>query len=216
MRRCEKIEKFLLQEGAESFVNKMSINDGEHEHDFYLKVAWWRGRPVWIDITKSRNSVEIDNGGDVLETVLQGRLTDSTRSFMEIVCREASLLLSSRRCSLEDIAELWRVTQTEPKGTCQQVADAMGTRVHGPLDAAAKMLRLKAKDWVSKMAYEYKDEEIDDMLQDCLAAIDERPDDFTEWEMDFIRDTAEANETLHLSKPQIEKLEQIWEERDCG
>lgn len=223
MRYWEKLEQRFHHDGVESLTHKLTIADGEKQHDIYLKVGWWRGRPVWVDLTMARHSE--DGNGDTLDVHesalvlvvnLRQRILDNTRAFMEVACREASLLLSSRRCRLDDIADLWRVTETEPRGQCVQVQDDLGATVHGPLDAAAKLFRIKGKEWEKRMAHNYAEDEIESMISDCEAALEERPDDFTGWERTFIEDATEQNETRHLSNGQIEKLEQIWEERDCG
>ena len=105
----------------------------------------------------------------------------------------------------------------EPAGSCKQVMDdETGDRVFGPLDAVAKLFRMKSERWEERMAHTYTEEEIESMLEDCQAALEERPDDFTGWETSFIEDVADNNETTHLTEGQVEKLEQIWEERGCG
>lgn len=224
MKYWEQIEKRFREGGVNAITTKLSIDDGEREHDLYVKVGWWRGRPVWVDITVARHA----NEGSVGETLdvhvsalpllvsLKQRILDNARTSLEIICREASLLLSSRRCTLTDLSELWMVVEGEPRGRCAKLSDQLGDRVHGPLDAAAKLFRQRAKDWEKYMAYEYSEAEVESMLDDCQRAVEDRPDDFTEWEIRFIESVADANETTHLSHEQIEKMEQIWEERDCG
>lgn len=224
MKYWEKIERRFHREGVLSMTSKLTIVDSaEGQHDFYLKLGWWRGRPVWIDLTMARHANEgATDTLDVHESALpflvdlRRRLLDNTRAFLEVACREASLLLTARRCKLDDIADLWRVTETEPRGRCLQVKDALGDRVHGPLDAVAKMIKMKGKEWERKMAHSYTEDEIEKMIEDCQEALEERPDDFTGFERTFIEDVADANETAHLTDNQVEKLEQIWEERDCG
>lgn len=224
MKYWEKVEQNFHRDGVVSLTHKLTIVDAEGiQHDLYLKLGWWRGRPVWVDLTTARHSE--DGVGDTLDihesalalvVNLRQRLVDNNRAFLEVVCREASLLLSSRRCKLDDIADLWRVTETEPRGKCVQVKDDLGDRVHGPLDAAAKLFRIKGEEWEQKMAHNYSESEIEDMISECEEALEERPDDFSGWERTFVEDVAEQNETGHLSTKQVEKLEQIWEEHDCG
>ena len=209
--------------GLNTVTHKLTINDNQRDHKFYVKIGWWRGRPVSVDVTMARHgegntdTLDVPRAAIPLVVELRQRILENSRSALELLCREASLLLSSRRCTLGDLADLWRVTQMEPKGRCRQVNDEVtGDRVHGPLDAAAKLFKLKAAEWEAGMAYEYTEEEVEKMVTDCIEALDERPDDFTGWETSFIEDIAEQNETTHLSENQIEKLEQIWEERNCG
>jgi len=224
MRYWEHVAETFNQDGVETLTNKLTIVDGEKcGHDFYVKVGWWRGRPVWIDITKARHSTEgigdTENihGDELLVVVeLRRRLMDVTRTSLELICREASLLLTSRRSTLDDMAQLWRVTTMEPKGRCSQVADELGDRVTGPLDAVAKLIKLRGGEWEAKMAHTYTEDQIELMLENCQAAVEERRDDFTAWELKFIEEVEDANQTLHLTENQIEKLEQIWEERGCG
>jgi len=215
----------MATRGVDTVTHKLAINDGQRDHKFYVKVGWWRGRPVSVDVTMARhgenssNSDTLDVHSSALPLIveLKRRILDNSRSSLELTCREASLLLSSRRCTLDDLADLWRVTQMEPKGRCEQVKDPeTGDRVHGPLDAAAKLFRIKGTEWRMRMAHTYTETEIEQMLSDCQEALEERPDDFTGWEVSFLEDVADSNETTHLSDGQIEKLEQIWEERNCG
>jgi len=220
----DRVAEAFGRDGVQTLVHKFTIIDQDkHEHDFYLKIGWWRGRPTWIDITKARHSTE--GSGDTLDVhesalplivSLRQRIIDMTRTSLELICREASLLLTTRRSRLADIADMWRMTKTEPKGNCPQVKDELGDRVAGPLDAVAKLIKLKGAEWEEKMAHAYTEAEIESMLEDCQEAVEERGDDFTAWELQFIEEAADTNETAHLTEKQVEKLEQIWEERGCG
>ncbi|MEN6368293.1 MAG: hypothetical protein ABFD77_01170 [Thermotogota bacterium] len=214
----QRVEAAIERDGVQTITHKLVIQ-GEHQHDIYVKTGWWRGRPVWVDLTISAGK-DGENGKDKiprslapLVVDLRRRVIESSRCLSEIVCREATLLLSSRRCSLDELADLWRATEGEPRGRCEQVTDELGDRVHGPFDAAAKLFKLKGKEWEQKMAHVYEDEEVEKMISDCQEAIEETPDSFTGFEREFIRSVAAQNETDHLSEKQIEKLEQIWEER---
>jgi len=223
MKYWQRIEDRMATQGIETITHKATIEDGQRDNDFYIKIGWWRGRPVSIDVTMARHGEKMNNDTlDIHKSALplvvdlRQRILENTRASLELICREASLLLSSRRCKLDDLAELWRVTQMEPKGHCKQVEDELGDRVNGPLDAAAKLFKLKEAQWEKDMAYNYSEDEIEGMIRDCQEALEERPDDFTGWERSFIEDIEDNNETTHLSEGQIEKLEQIWEERNCG
>ena len=55
--------------------------------------------------------------------------------------------------------------------------------------------------------------QIEKMLEACLELLEDVDHPFTAWEVTFIEDVEEANETGHLSDFQVEKLEQIYEER---
>ena len=223
MNYWRRIEERLNRDGVESITSKLVIRDDKLNHDIYVKLGWWRGRPVWVDVTISRHAGDWNGEGHgvpqaslPMVTGLYRRLIENSRALTEIACREASLLLSSRRCTLSDLADLWRATEGEPKGLCPQVNDECGDRVHGPLDAAAKLFKLRGGEWEKKMAHTYTDDEVEQMIEDCQRAVDERPVEFTGFEREFIESVADANETSHLTDKQIEKLEQIWEERACG
>jgi len=224
MKYWQRIEEKLGRDGVRTIISKLIIKDSDRDHDLYIKVGWWRGRPVHVDITlgmdnkANTNNDTLDVHSSALPMIidLRRRILDNSRAYLELVCREASLLLSSRRCSLLELADLWRVTEMEPRGRCPKVKDELGDRVHGPLDAAAKLFQIKREDWEKQMAHEYKEEEIERMLSDCKEAIDDRSDEFTEFEVNFIESLDAENETTHLSERQISKLEQIWEERNCG
>jgi hypothetical protein len=222
-RHLRRIEKGLNADGIVGITSKLVIHDGQREHDLYVKIGWWRGRPVWVDVTLARNSG--DASGDTFDIPapalpvvidLRRRLIENSRALTEIACRQASLLLSSHRCSLTELSDLWRATTGEPRGKCSQVVDIDGDRVHGPLDAAAKLFRLRCDEWEKRMKHEYTDEEIEGMIADCQKAVEENPDVFSKFESEFIESVADANETAHLTEKQIEKLEQIWEERAGG
>jgi hypothetical protein len=218
----QRIDDALNRDGVKAITSKLVIHDGERPHDLYIKTGWWRGRPVWVDVTISQSSNEgmtdsLDLPMAALPLVvhLRRRITENTRALVEIVCREATLLMSSRRCTLGELADLWRATEAEPRGRCQQVVDECGDRVHGPLDAAAKLFKLKAAEWEEKMSHSYTDEEVEKMIAECREELEENPKAFTGFEREFIESVADANETTHLTDKQIAKLEQIWEDR-CG
>jgi len=47
----------------------------------------------------------------------------------------------------------------------------------------------------------------------CLAMVERCPGAFTAWELGFLRDAADANETAHLTPRQSAKLAQIYDLR---
>ena len=221
MKNWQRIEQRMATDGVDTITSKIEIDDGFQQHNLYVKIGWITGKPVMIDITIARHSKRYSSPGVNSESPammeLRQMMIENARSALEIICREASLLLSSRRCTLSEIANLWIVTRMDPQGRCRQVGNAeTDYKVHGPLDAVAKLFMLKAEEWERKMGHEYDDEDIERMISECAVAIEERPKDFTGWEMDFIESVSDANETTHLSDSQVEKLEQIWEDRNCG
>lgn len=60
------------------------------------------------------------------------------------------------------------------------------------------------------------DARLEEMIADCIEALDTDSERFTEWEAQFIEEVAEREDYTHMSDTQEEKLVQIWEERDCG
>lgn len=216
-----KLKEQLYHAGIETVTAKYVIEDKLGlKHDYYLKVGYHRGRPVYVDITMARHGPDItaaalvDVQKDALPWVLRvwRRAIDTTRTHIEMSCESASRLLERRMITLEGIAETWRGSRAEPMGHCE----ATGNNTLGPLDAAAQVIELRHEQWRQAMAHEYDEGEIEEMLGQCVAALEERPDDFTGWERTFIEDLELKNEEGHLSDNQLQKLEQVWEERGCG
>lgn len=178
-----------------------------------------------VDVTMSRQvdrvestdvTVEMPPTARTLITELRRRMLDNTRSSLELACRSATLLLSSRRCTVGELAELWVMTKMEPTGTCVQVAGGLtGNLVYGPLDAVAKLLRIEGDAWEARMS-QNDEGEIEKMIGECTAAMDEKPEMFSEWEKKFLASVADRNETTHLTGAQVDKIEQIWERKISG
>jgi len=224
MNYWRRIESSFHGDGVLSITHKIAIVHDANEQDFYVKIGWWHGRPVFVDVTMARHAsdgaipaemkIPLEEIPLVIE--LRRQLLDNTRSSLETICREASLLLSSKRCAIGDVADLWRGTEMYPAGECPAVEDDLGSSVKGPLDAVAKLFQMRGSQWEKEMAHEYTEAEIEKLIEDCEAAVDERSDEFTAWEIQFIESVSDQNELGFLSPQQIEKLEQIWEQRECG
>lgn len=60
------------------------------------------------------------------------------------------------------------------------------------------------------------EEEICEMISDCIEALESNDEDFTDYEHDFLLSIQEQNEEGHLSEKQQEKLEEIWDEKVPG
>lgn len=66
----------------------------------------------------------------------------------------------------------------------------------------------------------YSQEEIEDMIEECLVCLDDTPDEFSSFERTFLESIEHQNETGHLtttpSKPggksQVEALVEVYEE----
>jgi len=57
---------------------------------------------------------------------------------------------------------------------------------------------------------------IEQMIADCLVAVEDDSDAFTEWEVEFLESIEDQNEDRHLSESQVDKLTEIWEEKVNG
>jgi len=57
---------------------------------------------------------------------------------------------------------------------------------------------------------------IEQMISDCLVAVEDDSDAFTEWEVEFLESIEDQNEDRHLSESQVDKLTEIWEEKVNG
>ena len=56
-----------------------------------------------------------------------------------------------------------------------------------------------------------EEERIEQMIEDCLDAIDADSDRFTAWEITFLESIEDQNYFQHMTETQIQKLEEIWE-----
>ncbi len=57
------------------------------------------------------------------------------------------------------------------------------------------------------------EETVEELLQDCVDALDENPSMFTPWEKEFLGNLRERVDWTHFSDYQLEKLEEILEQR---
>lgn len=138
-------EKDILKELEENhlkgFVNKLEIGD----NSIYVKIAWYSGRIVWIDITiadedqrrciKKEETIDGNN--------LNIRVYEVARCGIENSCKLASKLLQSGT-DIGYILEQWRGTYGFPRGICPQLemVDA-----NGPLNAAAVLIQKNIERW---------------------------------------------------------------------
>lgn len=181
-----------------------------------LKVGWRSVRPVFVDI-----KITVKNGffrhGELSDVVaLRSEHLRSANASMELICRQASLLMESGVWGLKELCEHWRGTQVfyggaVPSlpyydGCIQQVAT-------GTLDAAARLIELRVKGWNEKMRDE---EQIEHMIEACLQALNEDETIFSSWEQIFLEDIENVNDFKHLTDKQIAKLEQIYEDKICS
>lgn len=57
------------------------------------------------------------------------------------------------------------------------------------------------------------EDRIEEIIEESLEALEERQDDFTAWERDFLESVEDHNEQGHLTEAQIEKLIEIYEDK---
>ena len=90
----------------------------------YLTIGFSDVRPVWISLTLGH---EVDHPR-----------ADEDRTLIEVICNQASVLLSTGTWTIEDLVNCWAgVRNYEPSGSCPQIKSF----AQSPLDAAAKWLR---------------------------------------------------------------------------
>lgn len=214
----QRIRRCMETDAIQTITQKFTVRDRyKVEHDFYLKIGWYHGRPVLLELVLPRAQANRNSVTDMREVECYGRMLETSRGALEIICAQATELLQTKQFNLEDIEQMWTATRFDPSGTCRQVEMAgSSSAVLSPLDALAKLFKQSRKKWEVNMAYTPSDEEIETMLSECIEALEERPDDFTGWERTFLEDLEEKNELGHLSEKEIAKLEEIYEERDCG
>ncbi len=56
------------------------------------------------------------------------------------------------------------------------------------------------------------DEAVEQMIAALREALDEDPDEFSEWEREFIRSVQDQNDGAHLSEKQCAKIEELYDE----
>ena len=148
--------------------------------DLYIKVGYWDGRPVHIDITMSRiqgmmldenlmtivemaqpllEDDELDELGYCSDQVLiemanlRTSLVETVRAFLEVACREASTLLSSGVWGWEELIHAWLGTSFDPWGVSKQLAmlGYENPTAKSPLDAAARLFLKRHEIWDRQM-----------------------------------------------------------------
>ena len=147
------IEKALAEGSLPGITSKLEIGN----HDVYLKTSWWKGSIVRIDLTLS-GCPGGSRTSTPLETTLETANIDLARSSCETICKQASEMLQSGVVGIGHIIDDWAGRQTYPGGDCPQIpgVDSDGNPVpatyqRGPIDAAAKYMRLRIDDWSKLM-----------------------------------------------------------------
>lgn len=150
------IEKALHTESLPGITAKLEIGD----HDVYLKTAWKDGSIVRLDLTLSGSSGGTEDSTP-LEVSLETAKLDLARTSCEAICKAASEMLQSGVVGIGHIIDDWAGRKTFPDGYCPQIPGigpdgepVSGTEQKGPLDAAAKYMRLRIEEWSRMMAPE--------------------------------------------------------------
>jgi hypothetical protein len=156
------IEVGMGMGGMPGFTCKIGIGG----QDIYLKVVLHRpshGNPpggsecmlVHVDVTLSSPPRSTD---DVLMTHRQARIetskTDDARAMIELLCRQANVLLQSGIWDWTDLCDAWAGTHFDPCGVCAfpGTCSMEGAVVRSPLDAVSRVIRERFHDWEDWMA----------------------------------------------------------------
>lgn len=215
-KRWEKTDALMKARSIRAMNVKIVISDGKYNHDLYVKLGWANRRWVWVDITVSRfNSVKSENeSADEVE--LRRQLFDTNKRLIEIVCLHATELLQSGERGIVDIVKSWKGTKFSPSGTCESIRNEINEGVvTSPLDAAAKLIEFRMKEWSRMYRKEERadDEYLEGLVSDCLEKVEDDSEGFTEWELNFLKSIADKHDYRHLSEKEIDKLEEIHEEK---
>lgn len=98
-----------------------------------VECGCWNRYPVPLDVT-----VATDENNRLVHIAIDGldQWKDDIRARLEVVCRQASALLSSFIWTEQVLIDAWAGTRMDPAGYCRELQiDASG-----PLDAVAKWL----------------------------------------------------------------------------
>lgn len=152
-KRWGEIERALSGGSLDGIISKLEIGD----HDVYLKTSWWSGSIVRIDLTLSGCPGGVREPTP-REVVLETANIDLARASCEVICKQASELLQAGTVGIGHVIEDWAGRRTYPSGYCPQIPglDANGNTVNatfqkGPIDAAAKYMRLRINEWSDMM-----------------------------------------------------------------
>lgn len=217
--KWERIEALMKAKSIRAQNVKIVICDGSHNHDLYVKLGWAERRWVWIDITVSRFT-EIHGKSETTDEVdARRKLLETNKRLIEIICFHATELLQSGERTLQDIVKSWKGTHSHPEGVCESIRtkDNEG-RVTSPLDAAAKLIEKRIDQWEEEMRRQERMDEgyLEGLVVECLAKLEESPEIFTSWEREFLETIGDKHDRAHLSDKEIDSLEKIHDERNCG
>ncbi len=148
------VDSIFRVEGLPGYTYKMELG----AHDLYVKMSWYKGKIVRIDVTLSRKG----HAGDGLpktakEATLEATRFDLAKASLEEICIQASDLLQGGQVGIGHIVQDWRGREMYPSGWCPQLpeANAQGdigpSRVMGPTDAVAKLIQRNLVRWTEEM-----------------------------------------------------------------
>ncbi len=153
-KRWGQIERALSEGALAGIISKLEIGD----HDVYLKTSWWEGSIIRIDLTLS-GRLNGDSAATPREVTLETTNIDLARSSCEMVCKQASEMLQSGIVGIGHVIDDWIGRNTYPSGYCPQIpgVDESGNTLgatfqKGPVDAAAKYMKLRIEEWSELMA----------------------------------------------------------------
>jgi len=150
------VEKTLKEEDIKTLTNKLVVG----EFDLYFKLGFYpvegdpdgRMRPVMVDITFTRAGSKETFECEECD-MRESRRYEDMRSYLEVVCRQASALLQANIWTLNDLSDMWIMTRFEPSGACEQIAGI----AKSPLDACAKLVRANQARWSLQMREKKED-----------------------------------------------------------
>jgi hypothetical protein len=137
---CREIDSVLSQESIKTITNKIGVGTSE----IFLKIGWHKSKAVFIDITLADGATKKHDSN---ETLKEGEVFSSqvkfARASIEVICRQASLLLQNNVSTLEQIATVWAGTSIYHGGMSPQLECVCSS----PLDAASRMIKNSLTEW---------------------------------------------------------------------
>lgn len=123
---------------ANGFTCKLDIG----LNSIYVKTAWIDDILVYIDITVSLGSKDDGMPTTIEKLDLEHQRCSESRSWIEVSCKSATLMLELG-VSMDEIIVQWMGVRGFPNGYCSQLESF----VPGPLHAAALLLQKRKDEW---------------------------------------------------------------------
>lgn len=119
-------------------------------YDLYLHVSWDQGgQPVHVDLFVSPSAVMYPAMGSVREEEYLVNQVAFLKSAIEVITRQASILLAAGTWTLDDLCKAWRGTHVYHGGL--MMIDGASQLAGGPLDAAARLIEARMEGWQCRM-----------------------------------------------------------------